>query len=326
MPHILIAETLAEHAMQSFMQQKECRLYDRVPEHDDGKLYFIYQPHITVEELEQQLAHYDGLIVRPKQVTAKAILNAPKLKLIVRGGSGVNAIDATAAKEKNVVVENTPGLNSTATAEYSFALMVELLAKRNIHLAHHDTIHHKAKMPEYYAGYELSGKRIGIVGYGNIGKRMVQRCKAFEMDVVVYNRTPVTGDFQYCRTLDALFSQELDIVSLHIPLAPETMGIVNTALLALLPKPVILLNTARPQLVDVAAFKEALQQGKIVSAGIDGDEDVIAPFIKADTTQQCLITPHIADSTVEAQEAIARQVLEQVYAFFMNQKKINRVI
>lgn len=325
--NILIAESLCETTMHRVItHMDQAKLVDAPVKDASDNIYFVYQPDISVKQIELQLKDYQGLIVRPKQVTKKAIEQSSYLKLIVRGGAGVNAIDCETAKAKNVVVENTPGLNSTATAEYSFALMLKLLAKRHIEQAYQDCIHDQAKAPEAYAGNEVAGKRIGIIGYGNIGRRMATRCLAFDMKVSVYNRSKKEGAFDYYQSLEELCSQPLDVLSVHIPLSLGTEAILNKALFNLLPRPVILINTARPQLVHVDDFKEALLNGKILSAGIDGDEDVIAPFIKADTQKQCLITPHIADSTFEAQSAIAEQVLKQTYAFFKENRIINQVI
>lgn len=317
MASILIAESVDEQTLH--------HLASSCP-----SLHFSYQPSLTLEQIAAQVGQFDALWVRPKQVTAKAIEQgaAGKLKLIIRGGAGVNSIDCAAAKQHQVMVQNTPGLNSTATAEYSFALLLTLLARRQIDRSSSDVRSYTTKSPDSYMGHELAGKTIGLIGLGNIGTRMAKRCTAFEMKVIAYNRSPKSSDgsFTSVSSLDALLDTGPDVISLHIPLTADTHHLIGASFFKQAKKPFILLNTARPQLVDPVAFAEALNHGMLISAGIDGDDDVIAPFVKADPKRRCIITHHIADSTHEAQQAITTQMFNQTKAWFLEGKVINRVV
>jgi D-3-phosphoglycerate dehydrogenase len=232
--------------------------------------------------------------VRPKEVTAKAIANAKNLKLIIRGGAGVNSIALSACKERGIIVENTPGLNSDATAEFAFYSMLKIIRE-----AEQQT--------------ELHRKHLGIIGYGNIGKRMEKIATGFGMQTSVFKRGCNLHEF---------LKQQHDILSLHLPLTQQTTNILGAAEFALVKRGVIIINTARPQLIEPAAFQNALKSGIISRFAIDGDDDLLPPYQHPNG----LLTPHIADSTLEAQANIARTALTQMLEFVTSGKEINRVI
>lgn len=290
------------------------------------KIVFDYQPNLSVAELEKALANYHGLIVRPKNVTAKAIENASNLQLIIRGGAGVNSIALDTAKARGVVVENTPGLNSDATAEFAFLLLMQLLCKRQVERSAKLALTGNAGAPENFMGSELRGKKIGIIGLGNVGARMAQMATAFGMEVFCYARNAKNLPFAQTQNLHELLAAKNDVLSLHLPLSAETKNLIGAVEFALMKKGTILLNTARPQLVDVDAFAAALQSGQLGSYGIDGDQDQIQPFIDADPFGAGICTHHIADCTYEAHAAITKQTMLQAIEFFENGKEINRVV
>jgi len=278
MTRVLIAESVDEKILAEFQ----------------GKLDFVYSPDITPQELETKIRDFDGLIVRPKPVSAKVIANAKRLKLIIRGGAGVNSIDLTACREKGIIVENTPGLNSDATAEFTVLLMLQAFAKRQAELADIRSREGNPGQPEDYMGRE---------GFG--------------MELIIHSRKTVLKD---------LLNSGCDIISLHIPLSAETTGLIGEKEFALMKNGTVIINTARPQLIDVKAFKITLESAKISSFGIDGDYDLVKPFIDADVNKKGIITHHIADATYEAQANITRAALTQAVEFFMNGKEINRVV
>lgn len=288
-------------------------------------IQFDYQPDLSVAELENKTANYDGLIVRPKQVTAAAIENSSKLKIIIRGGAGVNSIDLDAAKKAGVIVANTPGLNTQATAEFAFLSMLQIFCNRQIESSNIAAISGKAAAPEDYMGQELRGKKIGIIGLGNVGSNVAKMADAFGMEVFCYAQNQKDLPYAQTQNLHELLSAGNDVVSLHIPLSPKTDGIVGAEEFALMRKNTILINTARPQLVDVTAFKVALENGTLASYAIDGDQDQIQPFINADPKQRGICTHHIADCTFEAHAAITKQTMQQAIDFFENDAEINRV-
>lgn len=329
MTNILIAESVDIKTLENFSKENNINLFSQdeiIPTKND-EISIYYKPDISVEEIEEESQYYNAILTRPKEITSKAISSSDNLKLIIRGGSGVNSIALEAAKSSGVVVENTPGLNSTATAEYTFNLIFSLLARREIFRSVYDVRINNMRDPLHYCGSELEGKSIAIIGLGNIGKRMAIRCEAFGMKVFAYNRSH--KDDVKCfqsQDLHEILKKQADIVSLHIPLAENTRNIIDEKEFSLMKKGTILLNTARPPLVSSQAFHNALVNEIISCAGIDGDPDVIAPFVDADPQEKCLITHHIADATFEAQQKITQQMLYQALAFFTENKEINRVV
>lgn len=332
MVNILIVESVDLNTLETLADEHGAMIEfqdEKIPDSSESEqeITFYYKPDISVEQIELESHYYDAILTRPKHISQKAIENSKHLKLIIRGGSGVNSIALNAAKAKNVVVENTPGLNSTATAEYTFNLIFSLLARRNIFLSAYDVREGKVSDPLNYAGVELEGKSIAILGLGNIGQRMVARCQAFGMEVYAYNRSKKesVACFQ-SDNMEEVLAKQPDLVSLHLPLVEETQHILDEKTFSWMKEGTILLNTARPQLVEVEAFRKALNSGKISCAGIDGDMDVILPFVKADPDERCIITHHIADATYEAQQKITKQMLTQAIAFFNEGEEINRVV
>ncbi len=287
---------------------------------------FVYRPEITVQELEQEIAGYDGLIVRPKQVTETAIRNADKLQLVIRGGAGVNSIALEACKEKKIIVENTPGLNSDATAEFTIALMLQLFRRNMINKSDEILRQRDPGPPEPFWGTELRGKKIGLVGMGNIGFRVATIAEAFGMDAIFYVREQKKMPYEQIDNLREFLTYGHDVVSLHIPLTSQTKHFFKDAQFNLLKKGTILVNTARPQLIEVESFARALESGIISGFGIDGDYDLVEPFAKVDKEHRGIITHHIADCTVEAQANITRQALKQAIAYFEGNEIVNRVV
>lgn len=300
---ILIAESIDLPTLEVFKSQNK-------------DLNFDYRPDIASGEIESVLNDYECLIVRPKEVSATAINSAPNLKLIVRGGAGLNSIDLEAAKKRGVEVQNTPGQNSTSTAEFAFNMIFELVAKRQMRRAANDVLSGDYMEPEAYSGFELSGRKIAIVGMGNIGNRLAKMAAGFDMEIIYHSRTKKDVPYKYFDSLSGLLQEGADIISLHCPLDGKTDKMFGNEEFSMMKKGTVLINCARPQLVCHNAFEHALRDGTLSSAGIDGDYELIEPFIVCDTENKCIFTHHIADSTLQAQEKITHQVLKQVREFF----------
>lgn len=291
----------------------------------NSQIEFVYKPDISPAELETEIAEYNGLIVRPKIVSEKAINNAQNLKLVVRGGAGVNSIALEACKQRGVIVENTPGLNSDATAEFSILMMLELIRKNFVRKSDDQTRLGKPSSPELYMSGELRGKKLGIVGLGNIGFRVACIAEAFGMEVMFYVREIKKMPYDQTDNMEKFLKHGHDIISLHIPLTPETKHFFGDLAFNLMKQNTILINTARPQLVDVSALKHAIENGTIAGFAIDGDYELVEPFAKIDTGKVGIITHHIADATFEAQANITKQALKQIIAYFEKGEVINRV-
>jgi D-3-phosphoglycerate dehydrogenase len=291
----------------------------------NSPIEFVYKPDITPTELENEIAEYNGLIVRPKAVSEKVINNAPNLKLVIRGGAGVNSIALEACKQYGVIVENTPGLNSDATAEYTMLLMLELIRKKFVRESDDKTRLGNPGNPELYMAGELRGKKLGIVGLGNIGFRVACIAEAFGMEVMFFVRQIKKMPYDQTDNIEEFLKFGHDIISLHIPLTPETKHFFGDLAFNLMKQDTILINTARPQLVDFSALKHAIENGTISGFAIDGDYELVEPFVKMDVNKVGIITHHIADATFEAQANITKQALKQAIAYFEKGEIINRV-
>jgi D-3-phosphoglycerate dehydrogenase len=259
-----------------------------------------------------------AVITRSAGLDAAAMNAAPRLRAIGSHGVGVNAIDVEHATELGIPVFNTPDANRAAVAEHTFALMFAV-ARR---LAEAD---HAARIVDFDFKYrmplrDLSGKVLGIVGFGGIGRRVAAIAKAFGMRVLVTSKNADAAtlrEFGHEATdLDALLRRS-DVVSLHRPLLPQSKELIGDRELQLMKPSAILVNTARGGLVDEAALVRALAKGTIAGAGLDvfASEEMTKshPLLSAPNT---VLTPHIAGSSAEALKRTAEQLVERLVAVF----------
>ena len=263
--------------------------------------------------LPAELADADALIVRSAvQADAALLAAAPKLRIIGRAGVGVDNIDAVEATRRGIVVMNTPGANATAVAELTLGLMISMA--RSIPRANATT--HAAKWEKKsLQGSELRGKTLGIVGLGRIGLEVARRAKAFGMELIGYDPfiAPVIARENGVTlvTLDEIFSTS-DFLSLHVGLTPQTEGLINKHSIAIMKKGIRIVNCARGELIVDEALAEALQSGQVAGAALDvfrKEPLKDSPYFGLDNI---LLSPHIAGSTDEAQEAIGIQLANQV--------------
>jgi D-3-phosphoglycerate dehydrogenase len=263
--------------------------------------------------LPAELADADALIVRSAvQADAALLAAAPRLRIIGRAGVGVDNIDATEATRRGIVVMNTPGANATAVAELTLGLMISMA--RSIPRANAST--HAAKWEKKsLQGSELRGKTLGIIGLGRIGLEVARRAKAFGMDLIGYDPfiAPVIARENGVALvpIDEIFSAS-DFLSLHVGLTPQTEGLINKQSIALMKKGVRIVNCARGELIVDEALAEALQSGHVAGAALDvfrKEPLKDSPYFGLDNI---LLSPHIAGSTDEAQEAIGIQLANQV--------------
>lgn len=345
MPQILIAESLHETTLQKLIESGDANLYydqHATQASSATSLDFYYNPNIDAAAIGDVIEYYDALIVRPKIISGEVIRRGKNLQLIIRGGTGVNSIDLSVASEYGVTVENTPGLNSIATAEFTFGFLFELIAKRQIVFSYVDIMESstneeiEAMQPEDYSGYELYGKKIAILGLGAIGQAVAARAKAFGMDVMAYSQSFIAGtvdprveklDIRQAASLEELFAFG-EILSLHVPLTDETHHVINKQSIQLLGDGACIINTARPQLIDPQAIQQHCAKQRLGGLAIDGDGDLIVPFVliaKEFQEVPIMLTHHIADNTEEAQIAITQACIHQVKEFFNHNVVINQV-
>lgn len=280
----------------------ELKIYDSVPASQD--------------EFVERIKDAEVIIVGRYGVDAKALHSAPKLKMISLWQTGFDNVDLEAATECRVIVSNVPNYAFDSVAEFVFALSLDLL--RRVRLA--DTNLRKGLFNwKYYVGNQLMSKTIGVLGTGDIGKRVIQIAHGFNMNILSVTAHPSPKRAQALGVkfvdLDTLLS-ESDIVTLHVPLIPETEHMISTRELAKMKSTAILINTARGKVVDEAALIEALREKKIAGAGLDVFEKeplpADSPLLKMDNV---VLTPHIAFLTEESLDECTYMSIENVEMF-----------
>lgn len=263
--------------------------------------------------LAAELVDADALVVRSAvQADAELLSHAPKLRIIGRAGVGVDNIDTEEATRRGIVVMNTPGANAVAVAELTLGLMIAMA--RSVPRA--NTGMHAGKWDKKsLQGSELRGKVLGIVGLGRIGLEVARRAKAFGMTLVGYDPfvAPVIARENGVTLVpvDEIFS-ESDYLSLHVGLTPQTEGLINTHSIAIMKKGVRIVNCARGELIVDEALVEGLKSGKVAGAALDvftKEPLKDSPYFELENV---MLSPHIAGSTDEAQEAIGIQLANQV--------------
>jgi glycerate dehydrogenase len=281
-------------------------------------------------ETAQRLAGH-MIAVTNKVVIDKATLNSAEardLKLIAVAATGTDIIDREQAARRDVKVCNVPGYATQSVAQFTMALMLELATRAG---RYGDAV----KLGEWeksaifsllnYPTMELGGKKLGIVGYGNIGQAVAQMARGFGLEVLIAARPAERAPGGGRIPLEQLLSQA-DIVSLHCPLTPETRNLINKQSLALMKPTAFLINTARGALVDEAALIEALRQKRIAAAALDviSKEPPPAdyPIIQAaKELDNLIVTPHTAWSAREARERLLHEVKENIAAFLKNKPR-----
>jgi D-3-phosphoglycerate dehydrogenase len=263
--------------------------------------------------LPAALADADALVVRSAvQVDDALMEHAPKLRVIGRAGVGVDNIDAEAATRRGVVVMNTPGANAVAVAELTICLMIDLARKVP---AANNSMHAGKWEKKSLQGSELRGKTLGILGLGRIGLEVAKRARGFGLEIIgsdpFVSAAVARENGIRLVTLDELIAGS-DYLTLHVGLTPQTTGIINAKTLAAMKKGVRIINCARGELVEEAALAAALKSGQVAGAALDVltvEPPKDSPFFGLDNV---ILTPHIAGSTAEAQEAVGVQIAMQV--------------
>ncbi|PIS48027.1 MAG: hypothetical protein COT17_00340 [Elusimicrobia bacterium CG08_land_8_20_14_0_20_51_18] len=289
-------------------------------------LEVVYKPGMKPEELKNEIADYEAVIVRSAaRLPADIIEAAKKLKAVARAGSGVDTIDVNACTAKKVVVMNTPFGNTVSTAEHAVAMMMALA--RHIPQANAST--HAGKWEKSkFEGVELTGKTLGVIGCGNVGSVVADRAMGLKMKVLAYD--PVMNAERARELgvkmvpLDELFAQA-DFITFHVSLNDKTKNMINKESIARMKKGVRIINCARGAILAEADVKEALESGQIAGLACD-------VYSKEPATEHIffgmpnvIATPHIAASTKDAQITVARQAAEQIADFLLEGKKTHAV-
>jgi D-3-phosphoglycerate dehydrogenase len=268
------------------------------------------------EELIARIAEFDGLALRSTtKVTAEVLAAAERLKVVGRAGIGIDNIDLEAATAHGVVVMNTPDGNSITTAEHTIALIFALA--RKIPAADRSTQAGKWEKSRFM-GVELTGKKLGVIGCGNVGSIVASRALGLQMRVVAFDpflapeRAHDLGIEKV--ELDVLLRSS-DFITLHVPMTDQTRGIIDQAALAKTKAGVRIINCARGGLVVEEDLKEALLSGQVAGAALDVFSQEPAHENALFGLENVIATPHLGASTAEAQEKVALQVAEQMSSY-----------
>ena len=275
-------------------------------------------------DLKEIIHKYDGLVVRSAtKATDEIISSGSKLKIIGRAGAGVDNIDLISAKKNNVIVMNTPGGNTNATAEHTLSLLMSLYRSiPEANLGTHKGLWEKKK----FKGLELRGKNLGIIGFGNVGERFSEIAIALGMNVSVYSESFTSRKNNYPNinnlSLNDLISQS-DIVSFHCKPPKDGKSLISLNELKMMKSEAVIINTARGNLIEERDLKEALEKEIIKGAALDVFSEEPAKDNVLFGTKNLILTPHIAASTIEAQLVVAEQIAIQISNYFNKNEVVN---
>ena len=311
MPKILISDSLSNIAKEVF---------------EDNNIEVDVITDLKPDNLKDIINNYDGLVVRSATKVNKEIIEATNnLKIIGRAGAGVDNIDIETAKKKNIVVMNTPGGNTNATAEHTISLLLSLY--RKIPEAN-DGTHKGLWEKKKFKGLELKGKKIGLIGFGNVAQRVAEIAKGFDMEVSVFSKSFESRKDNFSNIKSLTLNEMLsfcDIISFHCKSPKDGNPIINFSELKKMKKNSVIINTARGNLVNEVDLKTALKESIIKGAALDVYSIEPAKNNVLFGVNNLILTPHIAASTEEAQLIVANQIAEQISEFFNTGKITNSV-
>ena len=279
-----------------------------------------YQPAITRKEIKEKVRGYHGMIIRSKTIVDQDLLgDEPTVRFIGRAGAGVDNFDLDYLAKKNIHVIHAADGNRDAVGEFSVGVLLSLL--RNIPRAHQEVIN-GIWLRESNRGREVMGKTIGIIGFGNMGTAFAQRLTGFGCKILVYDKYKhgFTNEFWQEADMGEIFA-ETDILSLHIPLTDETRGMVNTTYISQFKKKIIVLNTARGEIIPLSDLAESFTMGFVHAAALDVLENEklneLTPtqregFRNLITGGNVIFTPHIAGWTFESHIKINVALVDKI--------------
>jgi len=277
----------------------------------------VDQVKYSPEELLANIGKYDCIIVRSASKVTKEVIEAGKnLKIIARGGVGLDNIDVEFAKSRNLTVLNTPGASAISVAELAIGHMFAL--SRFLHVSKMDMMAGKWPKKEYSKGIELHGKTLGVMGFGNIGKETARRALGLGMSVLAFDPPFTLMDFVVRITTREKLLAESDFITLHIPADKKAGPAIGRKELDMMKKGVIIVNCSRGGVVDEVALLEALESGKVGGVGLD--VFMTEPPTEAQKAlinhPRVSVSPHIGGSTIEGQERVGIEIAQRVVKVF----------
>ena len=304
MPKVLISDSMSNVAQKIF---------------EKNNISVDIKTGLSEEEIIKIIPEYDGMVVRSATKVTKKIIEAAKsLKAIGRAGAGVDNIDIAVAKEKNMIVMNTPGGNANATAEHAFALIMSVLRKTPF--ANEST--HKGQWEKKnIKGTELSKKTLGIVGFGNVGVRLSYLVKGFDMKILVSSKSLESRKKNFPHVNNVSFEELIsnsDIISFHCKAATDGKSLITKEDYKKMKPTAYIINAARGNIVDEKDLNDALNENLIAGAAVDVFSKEPAKENILFNNPKAVLTPHIAASTTEASIVVAEMVANQISDFLLN--------
>jgi len=281
----------------------------------------------TKEEVEDKIQNYNGIVIRSRfKIDITFLDKATNLQFIARVGAGLESIDCDYAIEKGVYLIAAPEGNSNAVGEHALGMLLSLMNKLN----RADKLVREGKwIREGNRGYELEGKTIGIIGYGNMGKSFAKKLRGFDVKVLCHDILENVSDENATQVSLQELQKQADVLSLHLPWTPETDKMINTEFINSFSKPFWFINTSRGKNVVTADLVNALESGKILGAGLDVleyeklsfenlfiDTEKPAAFQYLLDSEKVLLTPHIAGWTFESHEKLAQTIVDKIIKFY----------
>lgn len=309
----------------------------KLPDAVEARLQRDYEPVLnptdrlySSDEILEIAEKVDGILpCHTEKFTAEVIARLPqRVKIIANFSVGYDHVDTTAAQKRGLVVTNTPDVLSDATAELTIMLMLGAARRASEGEQLVRSKQWKDWSPSFMVGVQMTGKRLGIVGFGRVGQVVAKRARGFGMDIHYHNRSRVAPDLEegavYYPTIDELMPH-CDFLALHCVASPETDGLLNRQRIAALPDRAIVVNASRGTVIDDEALIEALKSGKLYAAGLDvfNNEPDINPAYRELTN--VFLMPHIGSATKETRDGMGFRALDNLDAFFSGDEPEDRV-
>ena len=320
-PKILVSRKISDLAEEKLQKEFEVTLNPKDEPIPESKLIKL-------------INDYDGMISTGFDKISENFFNNlnGKLKIIAQVGVGYDNISIKSAEEKKIKVTNTPNVLNEAVAETTILLI--LAASRRIGEAYNlvradDWKNQKPDLTKFMIGNSVTGKTLGIIGMGRIGRMAAKCAKAFGMKIIYYNRNKLPDDLEdgakYFSDIKTMLP-ECDFVSIHTPATAETKHILNSSTISLLPKHAVVINTSRGSTIDDDALIDALENKKIYAAGLDvfnNEPNLDKRYLKLDN---CFVLPHIGSATHETRLAMSMMAVDNIYCFFNKKPLISEVV
>lgn len=317
-PVLLITRRLSPRVL-----ERADEFYDVILNKDDHVL--------SRAELIAACQHADAVLPCHSEVFDEQVVASlpDRMRIIANHSVGVDHVDLAAAKARGIVVTNTPDVLSDATAEIAILCMLGA-ARRG---AEGDRMVREGRWdfwsPAFMVGRQITGRRFGVLGMGRVGQVAAARARGFGMQIHYHNRTRLMPEEEkgavYHDTVEGLLGVS-DVLSLHCPTTPETVGLINSRTIAMLPERAIIVNTARGALIDEDALVAALKSGRLFAAGLDVFRTEPGGNPELAKLDNIFLLPHIGSATFETRDAMGFRALDNLDAFFANAEPLDRLV